>query len=88
MLRGNINNDSAAAAAAGWKELFFGVPERIGARAVAASGAGGEGDEGTALFPALWPPTRALVSVLPCALSWAKLGGIVSTGMGDGSALE
>ena len=34
---------------------------------------------------ALWSPPRASVSVLPCALSWAKLGGFVSTGMGDGS---
>ena len=43
-------NDLAAAAACR-KELSFGVPVWMGARAVAASGAGGEGDEGITLFP-------------------------------------
>ena len=46
----------SAAAAAGRKELFFGVPERIGARAVAASGAGVEGDEGSTLLEPYGPP--------------------------------
>ena len=40
----------SAAAAAGRKELFFGVSERMGACAVAASGAGGEGDEGITIL--------------------------------------
>ena len=42
-----------------------------------------EGDEGITLFQPYGPPPRASVSVLPCALSWAKIGGIVSTGRGS-----
>ena len=49
----------SAAAAAGRKELIFGVPEWMGARAVAASGAGGGGDEGITLFePYGLPPVQ------------------------------
>jgi hypothetical protein len=71
----------SAAAAAGRKELFFGVPERMGARAVAASGAGGEGDEGITLFQpyglplvhrSLYCRVLSLVPTLPLSSSFLR----------------